>query len=655
MKWGMLAMQSKTSLINKQLLVYIFRSSGWISLLYLLGLLFSLPLEVLMAVLEERVQFYVTENNLLFMHGTFQYAFLLVIPVILGVFLFRFLQVKQLSDFIHSLPLSRKQIYAHHVIAGIIYLLIPIALTAFILLIFQWTMDVSQLYTLQDIGVWMGKTIILVLLIFSASVFIGMITGLSALQAILTYIFLLLPVGLLVLFAENMKFLLLGFSLAYLESDIAILSPLTAISNINSVKLFSAATMVYLIVAICLLFFSYLLYKLRKHEYVSHAFVFPIIKPVFKYGLTTGLMLFGGFYFSEISNGFEWVILGYVLGVVFGYLLAEMVLQKTWRIKLHVKGFGVYIIVVLAVTIAIKLDVFGFESRVPELSDIKEVSISNHAGGYYDELYYVNNPDMTTLKDQSNIQAIQHLHEQIIQFGEADRFDESPEYPAIVLKYELANGRTFSREYQLSNYESFTPHFKKIYESQEYKDKFYTLLKISPKDVYRVDITGNGNIPKSLEIRDPKEVKKAIHALQMDLANVTYEDMENSKQEYGYISIPLENNRNISINWKESFQKFNDWMERTGKADQVRIKVDDISYMIIQKYSPHIDYYDPSFTPDKNALKISAADQKNALFKETSYGDDWKYVVLLYDEADNQLDIRGLTEADVPNFVQAHF
>ena len=54
MKWGMLVMQSKTSSNNKELLVYIFRSSGWISLLYLIGLLFSLPLEVLMSVLEER-------------------------------------------------------------------------------------------------------------------------------------------------------------------------------------------------------------------------------------------------------------------------------------------------------------------------------------------------------------------------------------------------------------------------------------------------------------------------------------------------------------------------------------------------------------------------------------------------------------------------
>ena len=57
------------------------------------------------------------------------------------------------------------------------------------------------------------------------------------------------------------------------------------------------------------------------------------------------------------------MILGYVLGVVFGYLLAEMVLQKTWRTKLHLKGFGAYVVIMLLVIFVIRMDVIGFESR----------------------------------------------------------------------------------------------------------------------------------------------------------------------------------------------------------------------------------------------------------------------------------------------------
>ena len=76
---------------------------------------------------------------------------------------------------------------------------------------------------------------------------------------------------------------------------------------------------------------------------------------------------------------------------------------------------------------------------------------------------------------------------------------------------------------------------------------------------------------------------------------------------------------------------------------------------MFKEYNSHTDYYDSSFIPEKNALKINKLDQKNELFEETTYGEEWKYVVLFYDEGDNQLDVRGLSEEDVPDFVQAHF
>ena len=59
-------------------------------------------------------------------------------------------------------------------------------------------------------------------------------------------------------------------------------------------------------------------------------------------------------------------------------------------------------------------------------------------------------------------------------------------------------------------------------------------------------------------------------------------------------------------------------MERTGKADQVKLKVEEVSYMIVQEYDAHTDYYDPDFSPEKNALHIKNLDQKNELLEETN-------------------------------------
>lgn len=131
-----------------------------------------------------------------------QFVLVIVIPVLLAIFLFRFLQMKQASDFIHSLPITRRRIYVHMIGTGIGFMGLPILLTGSILILFHSAIDIERLYTMTDIWSWMGTTFILEALIFSVAVLLGMVTGLSAFQGVLTYIFLTLPVGLFVLFCS---------------------------------------------------------------------------------------------------------------------------------------------------------------------------------------------------------------------------------------------------------------------------------------------------------------------------------------------------------------------------------------------------------------------------------------------------------------------
>ena len=78
---------------------------------------------------------------------------------------------------------------------------------------------------------------------------------------------------------------------------------------------------------------SLYLYKKRKTESASEAIAFSKLRTIFKYGVTFCTMLFGGVYFSAVqSNSFIWMIFGYIIGAIIGYYIAEMVLQKTWRV-----------------------------------------------------------------------------------------------------------------------------------------------------------------------------------------------------------------------------------------------------------------------------------------------------------------------------------
>lgn len=103
-------MSSRITWFNEELIIYIFRSTGWIGFLYFVGLIFALPLEMLTIILNENNE-YVEFENLFSSQQMIQYVLVIVIPVLFAIFLFRFLQMKQASDFIHSLPITRRNIF----------------------------------------------------------------------------------------------------------------------------------------------------------------------------------------------------------------------------------------------------------------------------------------------------------------------------------------------------------------------------------------------------------------------------------------------------------------------------------------------------------------------------------------------------------------
>ena len=246
---------------------------------------------------------------------------------------------------------------------------------------------------------------------------------------------------------------------------------------------------------------------------------------------------------------------------------------------------------------------------------------------------------------------------QIIKHGESENFVSDGEKPitSIFIKYELENGRNVTREYFLRNYDSFSPYLKKVYESKEYKEKAYSLLQVSPKKVYRVDISSNGPFNKSIQLSDPKQIKEAMEALQADLANKTYEQMTDPVGEYGDLTFTLEKNRSIHFSWLASFQHFNKWMEQTGKADRVRIQAEDIDYLMIQEFEKGVDYYSNDFVPHQNALKIKKVDQIDSLLGMLSSNVEGKYVVAFHYKGSPSIEVRGLSKELAPDYIMKHF
>ncbi|MDW7615424.1 DUF6449 domain-containing protein [Peribacillus simplex] len=651
-------MSSRITWFNEELIIYIFRSTGWIGFLYFVGLIFALPLEMLTIILNENNE-YVEFENLFSCQQMIQYVLVIVIPVLFAIFLFRFLQMKQASDFIHSLPITRRNIFFHMIGTGMGFIVLPILLTGSILILFHSAIDIERLYTIPDIWSWMGITFILEALIFSVAVLIGMVTGLSALQGLLTYIFLALPVGLFVLFAANVKFLIAGFSADYyLSANMNAISPLLAATEMEKITFFSVDILIYSILTLLFLLSSLFLYERRKLEHVSQAFVFPKIKPLFKFGLTLCMMLLTGLYFSGTTGKPGWIFFGYIVGSLLGYYLGEIVLQKTWRIRLNLKGYTAFTVFIIVLALILKIDPIQYMSKIPDEKMINQIYIGD-APLFFDDDTLDHAP--TYLKEKENKEAIRLLHQQIIEKGKKVSIGELDDGKSIFLMYELKNGRRLAREYHLQNYDLYLPLLAKIYESSEYKKTVNELLNVSAEDVSKIKITASGQVEKSVTITDGQQLDEAVQALSEDLNNQSFTQMTSSFGEYASIDILLNNNKIIYLNWDSSYTQFSKWMENSGQAEEARLMADDISYILVAMTDPKI-YNSNSesklvqqIEQKPNRMKINTSPEINLAIDNAQI--DWggEYSAAFYYKDSRDVDIKSFSGEHVPGFILDHF
>lgn len=330
-------MPSRTSLLNTEVSKLILRSSGWVSILYFLGLLFAIPLEILMSTTIERLMF--EPSNIFQYNLELQFIFLVTVPVVLPLFLFHFMQSKQSSDLIHSLPIKRDGVFHQYTISGWLLINIPVVVIALIVCIQRSVLDLGSMLEINSIFYWLGMTILSNTIIYISTVFIGMITGISIVQGILSYIFLLLPVGLFMLISFNLQFFLFGFPDDYqLSRKFQYLSPLTMVEGIQNIPS-TIPLWIYTGISVIMYFVSLILYKKRKLESVSQALIFPVLKPILKFGMTFSSALLVASYFGDYSYQSEgWLYFGYLFGSFIGYMLSEMLLHKTWRVFGQLRG-----------------------------------------------------------------------------------------------------------------------------------------------------------------------------------------------------------------------------------------------------------------------------------------------------------------------------
>ncbi|WP_246946115.1 DUF6449 domain-containing protein [Bacillus pinisoli] len=578
-------MQSKTSWFNREIILQGFRSTGWLAIIYFLGVFFALPLRMMMYVSEEdsmyRYKFF-QDNNLFSWNPELLTLFSGIVPVLVAVFIFRYVQTKSSSDLIHSLPVTRTQLYFHYVGTGALFLILPVLLNVVILFIIHPVLGLSAFFTGSNILYWAGITIVINLLIFMASVFVGMISGISIIHGVLSYVLLFSPVGFALLITFSLDMFLFGFTPDIMTGNkLEKLSPLIRMGMFNSDLLSTIEVWIYLGLTILLLVLSLVLYKKRRLEAISNPIVFPFLRPIFKYGVTFATMLLGGLYFGQLQNSLGWTIVGYVIGSIIGYLVSEMILQKTWRVLGSLKGYGIYVVGVVVLFLVIHFDVFGYEKRIPELAEIERIYHGHESYMYLNQEEY--GVPIEYFHEQENFENITNLHQAIIEHKSELKSRQNivdPEY--VYIAYELKNGKRVMREYTISKSE-YASLLRPIYESNEFKLVNFRVMGIEADGIDKIFFTPSGGIQaREVTITDEAEIEELLSLLKEDILNLKYEQYQESTISDIRFDMKVDNphfetHHSISA----SYVAVEKWLKEKGIYEKAVLSGEDFEYAIL--------------------------------------------------------------------------
>lgn len=373
---------------------------------------------------------------------------------------FYYLFTGKSANFYAALPVRREAMFATHYLAGLTIHVLPM------LLISAVTFAASAMVGAPQLGAcaqMFAENVLSFLFFYNFAVLCCMIVG-NAVMMPIVYIILnfAIPVVELMIRTVLQAFVygmpngsgihLTPFAPAWylLGSDVDALAPvLNADYDIIGYRVEGWGYLLIL-AAVGVLFGALALafYKKREMERCGDVIAVRWLRPVFLYAFTFGCALvIGVVIVSLITNGqietnFLPTLLSMLAGTLIGYLAAQMLLQKSARVlKKSWKGLVICCALVTLALSAVRLDLTGYASRVPNAADVVSVEIGRYQG------------DSRSITDESAIAQTIALHQYFVDTrgareGLTPTDTDSAWWNAnICIRYTLKDGSSFSRYY----------------------------------------------------------------------------------------------------------------------------------------------------------------------------------------------------------------
>ena len=374
----------------------------------------------------------------------------IIYALALTMVIFSYLYNARSANMIHAFPIRREGLFVTNYVSGLIAFFGPnllIVLTSMLALHGRCTDALMQ---------WFLMTGLQFMFFYGFAVLLAQLTGhivaLPIFYAILNFTVIVLEMILSYMLPNWIYGMADNFSYSATE-----FSPLVHILGETSCRYigetaayYNAWEYLWIICAVGIVFslVAFLLYRGRRIESAGDAIAVSKLRPVFKYCFSFGCAIILGAAIIAVLNlnlrfgrhGAATICM--IVGAFIGYFGSEMALKK--KINVFTRGwvgFAVVCVVIVAVPLLCKFDVFGYSSYQPERSEIVGVNFN----------YLCEEDDF--VGDEQTIDMVYALHKELIE--NPPLYEDDLSDPALTggnrsfqVCYKLMNGTVVRREYE---------------------------------------------------------------------------------------------------------------------------------------------------------------------------------------------------------------
>lgn len=514
--------------------------------LMVMGIVYFFCLYVLPAFFVDDLSFYLRQSS---DYGIFAVRFYCAaMPLAVSLALCNFLHKKNAVVFHHSIPVKRTQMYLSIVIAGLIIIFVPIVLLSFYI---SAVVNIVTAFKILGFGI-LSSTYV-----FSICIIAGIISGTTVMHFILAVWFNFLPQSIYAVLVTYSQVLLFGFTTKDMWRDIELMSPET-----NTFSLLSTTSLVYIGIFVAIYILAGFLYSRAKLERTENAVFFNSIKVLLNALTSIYTMAIFGFIIYALKQTTTSFIVSSIIGAIIGSYAGYMILNKTFKIfnKQATKITVCIVVLSMILSLSFMLDFYRFESKVPNVNDLKSVKLNsdmldeNNSCEGWNSLFDSNYTNRDIISNVINVQKAAIDNEK--------KLDQTEGTYNVYIEYKLKNGKSISREYEVSKYnKNIQKYMKYIYESKSFKEKSrFSSIKNKIKEISVSNSETDLKVPA-------RYIDDLIETLDKDRSNISYEQnlkglssgyeliLDLSDKEFRYVVISVKNSDKGTLKFIEKLRK----------------------------------------------------------------------------------------------------